>query len=538
MNNVLKDSNGLIITGADTSHVNANYITPEALAQAKKYASTQSSSPVITPDSLNTNPAVLSIPTVSLPNNTSSISTDVSNQITSAKNSADQALKAYQSSTQIKETSAMDKVLSSIGIKTQALSDKASAEQDPAFLAKQRIATDTYNALEKNQQAQRTEIAALGTQNLVGEAATNAENAINHRYALDNANLAVTADIANRNYQSAQSNIDKAAQLKMDAVQPYIELYSKLLDSADANLSDANKAVLQQKQKEFETIQQQEGDKVKQIGQIAITASQNGAPPEIIKAITNSKDLGSALSAAGSYGQDALRQLQITKAKLDIQKVAQDILANQPVSGEYANLINGAGNLVGAAKGKETKNAIAQALANNDYATAYAQIASNVEDSLTGTNKTRFSSARTDIGVMSGLRDAIQAYSDAGGNMGYLKGSADQIARRFGQLKTDPRFAALAVELDREFQTYRNEMTGAVFSPAESAEYAKVNPRSNATLDLNLATIDGALAQLENRVTSTVETRLPGSTKIYQLITPTSNNAPTNTSTNDPLGLF
>lgn len=190
------------------------------------------------------------------------------------------------------------------------------------------------------------------------------------------------------------------------------------------------------------------------------------------------------------------------------------------IPSEFSSVVESAAGLLGAERGKAARRAVGQALVNQDYVSAYAQIANSVEESLNGENKNRFSAARTDYNVMQGMRDAIQEYAEAGGDMGFLKGKVDDISKRFGQLKTDPKFAALATQLEREFQTYRNTMTGAAFGPKESAEYAKVNPRSGASLELNLATIDGAMAQLENRVTSTIETRVPGANRIYQIIAP------------------
>jgi len=64
-------------------------------------------------------------------------------------------------------------------------------------------------------------------------------------------------------------------------------------------------------------------------------------------------------------------------------------------------------------------------------------------------------------------------------------------------------------------------MTGAAFTPAESREYESVNPTLGKTLNLNLAVIEGALAQLENRITGTVESKVPGANKIYDKITGT-----------------
>ena len=192
--------------------------------------------------------------------------------------------------------------------------------------------------------------------------------------------------------------------------------------------------------------------------------------------------------------------------------------SDKALTGEFGDIIKSASNLVGVEKGKTSKAAMAEYIANNDFVSAYAQVANNVEESLTGEVKTKFANARIDYGVMQGLRDTIQKFADAGGNMGYLKGTADEIARKFGQLKTDPKFASLAVQLTREFQMYRVVMTGAAFSPEESREYKAVNPRTNASLDLNLATIDGALNQLENRITATVNTKIPNASKLYEKV--------------------
>lgn len=187
-------------------------------------------------------------------------------------------------------------------------------------------------------------------------------------------------------------------------------------------------------------------------------------------------------------------------------------------NGEFGATIDIVSNLETTVAGKNAvRSQLQNAIANKDYTTAYNQIANTVEGNLVGEAKQRFANARTDYQVMSGMRDAINAYANAGGNMGLLKGTAEEIERKLGQV-TDPRFATLAVQLQREFQTYRNTMTGAAFSPEESREYASVNPTSNKTLNLNLSVIDGAMKQLENRVTKTIETRVPSAKFIYEQV--------------------
>lgn len=143
-------------------------------------------------------------------------------------------------------------------------------------------------------------------------------------------------------------------------------------------------------------------------------------------------------------------------------------------------------------------------IASKDYNSAYKQIGNSVSKSLTGENKTRYDAARIDINVLSNLQKTLQQYEDMGGDTGFLKGSVEQINRRFGQLKTDPKFAALAVQMEREFQAYRNQMTGAAFSPGESREYEAVNPTGKKSFDLNNAVITGAVNQLNSRIDSTI----------------------------------
>ena len=208
---------------------------------------------------------------------------------------------------------------------------------------------------------------------------------------------------------------------------------------------------------------------------------------------------------------------QLANARLQGEKLRQDLEKGKALTGEYGTIINGVSTLVPATSRDIFKETLTENIANGDFKNAYTNIINAVSNGLTGENKTRFDSAVTDIGVMRGLRDAIQDYTEAGGNTGFLKGSAEQIARRFGQLKTDPKFAELAVQLEREFQAYRQGMTGAAFTNKESREYASVNPTSGKSLDLNLAVIDGALNQLTNRVNSAVNQRVPDAKKIYDL---------------------
>lgn len=297
------------------------------------------------------------------------------------------------------------------------------------------------------------------------------------------------------------------------------------------NLQKASQdaAAEERAKRSFETPQEKRDADLKTSSKSAILALQQNAPDAGITA-TDTYD-----QAIEKYRNSATYKRDVRKGEVDIQAVEANIrqsnaaaakslsdanggggLGASNYDGSFAATLNQASQLLGADKAKSSLDQLQRNIAAGDYASAYTTIANNVSQGLTGTNKTTYDDARTDIPVMEGMRNAIKEYTDAGGNVGFLKGTADNIAKKFGQLKTDPKFAALAVQLEREFQAYRQSMTGAAFGPGESADYAKVNPRANASLDLNLATIDGALSQLNNRVQGTINARVPGAQYIKE----------------------
>jgi hypothetical protein len=205
-----------------------------------------------------------------------------------------------------------------------------------------------------------------------------------------------------------------------------------------------------------------------------------------------------------------LKELQIAKAERDLSESP----TNETV-GDWGSLVDVTANLLPATRQPTIKNAMNKAFQTGDFNSAYTQIGNVVEEMLPGEQQNKFSSQRTDGFVLEGLRDAVKKYADGGGDMGLLKGTEESIKRKLGI--DSGKATELAVMLWREFQTYRLNMTGAAFSPNESRDYASVNPTLSKSLDLNLNVIDGALAQINNRVDSTIKTRVTGSTEVRDL---------------------
>lgn len=385
-----------------------------------------------------------------------------------------------------------------------------------------RVPTDELNAVIAKQNQDLLQLRQTGAKEGVTEAVYGGQsNAINYNAAIRA--LPLQAQIAGLqgDLRLAQDYLTELTSIKNEQIKNQYEYNSNLFGAISSAITKNEQRTYEALKTQNERVYKEQQELIKTQSSLLESAVSQGASTPIINAINNAKTVQDAIIAAGRYAgnitQQNTNQIQYQNAVLQNKKLQNEVNQNQSYTGEYSSVVNAVSGLVGATKAPAVKQAISRALVNKDYATAYANIANAVEDSLTGTNKTKFSDSRTDIGVMQNMRDAINEYVNADGNVGYLKGSADKIAKRFGQLATDPKFASLGVQLEREFQAYRLAMTGAAFSPAESAEYAKVNPRTSASLDLNLSTIDGALKQLEGRVTSTINQRVPGAQDIYKL---------------------
>lgn len=339
------------------------------------------------------------------------------------------------------------------------------------------------------------------------------------------------------NLEMAQENTNTLFKIYSEDAKNSVDFYNKNVDAVWELLSEKEKQkaqdILWQKNRNAEVVDQQAtrfstiaNEFLKAGNMAAYRAATSIQLPSNMQSPTFAQDLQKAISAfenvvsqyGGSIGAvaRATDAQQLENARLQGEKLKVEIAANQPVTGEYASVINGAAGLVASTKKSTVKMNIANAIANNDFSTAYAEIANAVSDGLTGTNKTKFDDARTDINVMLGMKKAITDYAAQGGDMNILKGTEEEIKRKLGI--DSGKASVLATQLWREFQTYRSNMTGAAFTPEESRDYASVNPTLGKSLNLNLNVIDAAVNQLSNRVTSTINARVPGAQGIYEKV--------------------
>lgn len=305
--------------------------------------------------------------------------------------------------------------------------------------------------------------------------------------------------------QTAQEHLTRVTALLTEEANNNFEFQKSMASAVIGFATDIQKARIQSaldQNKAFATQQ----------ATIYGMLAQNNAPPTVWEAVRAAKNIDQLYAAAGKYGTDILGQ-KLKLAQID----AENALANQRnnanngggtapgYNGEFAATIDIAANAFGTNQQRaQVRQNLQNFIAQGDYKSAYAVIAQATAKGLTGTAATNFQQQQNSLGVLADLKHAIQDYANAGGNTNIFKGTADNIQTKIGQLETDPKYAALAVQLTAAFQQYRLQMTGAAFGVKESAEYASILPDKSNSLDLNLAKLEGAQNYLNSSVTSSI----------------------------------
>lgn len=360
------------------------------------------------------------------------------------------------------------------------------------------------------------------------------------------ADLSVIQQAVQGKYKDAKAIADRAVDIETERNQRELAIlelnykrHKSLFDTSEQRLFESR---LADRERDIKNEEENKSN----IYNIGLIVGQNGGGSQLLQQIFNAKTPEEAVVLGGKFLTNPLdkklKELQVKDKELEI---AQYNTANEVLKDDkWSSVIQGTAGLVGSERGGEIRKNMANNIAKGNYKSAWADITNAVEEKLTGENATKFGASTTDYEVMRGLRNKIQDFSDGGGNLGLLNGKPEEISRRLLGITGDPKLTELAVELEREFQSYRSSMTGAAFSKEESRDYAKVNPRTTASLDLNLATIDGVLNQLEGRILGNVTARVPDARILWDITTGKSTNQYLNDvdsalkESNDPLSMW
>lgn len=304
--------------------------------------------------------------------------------------------------------------------------------------------------------------------------------------------------------------------------------------------------------------QQKTKDKV---NQIAMDAQKNGASPNMVAKIQAATSEGEAIAAAGDSlmtatgdagaylfekrmaernGQvapdyttwTAALEKQKLDSKMNELRMSEGIKFNYAVAldkaknqisnasnpdyhGEFAATIKLAAQAGGTnVQRQQIANDLQDFIAQGDYKSAYTQILSSANSKLTGANASNFQQQTQQYDALNDMDKALIALKNTGYDTNILKGGLNNIQTKIGALYTNPKYAAVATQVDMAFQNYRLNMTGAAFGVKESAEYASVMPNSGNTFSLNTAKIQGAKAYLDS-VTNSVIRNTVGEGGIY-----------------------
>ena len=342
------------------------------------------------------------------------------------------------------------------------------------------------------------------------------------------ADLAILQNAALRKYDTASSIAQRKVQAELEPLKARLDALKFLYSENKDTLTKQEDRLYQEKIKTEERAYNEELQTKKSIEAIKLEAAKNGLKD--FSAFAGVTSVDEALNASKGYlsaGAYDFREVNGNLVKINKNTGAVSTInigggSPKTLDKTFSPLISTVSNLETSVAGKQAvKDQMEQYIKEGDMKSAYNQIANTVSSSLTGETKSRFESSRIDREVLSGFRDALQEYQDAGGDIGLLKGSAESISRKLLGVTGNPALTSMAVQLEREFQAYRNAMTGAAFTPKESREYAAVNPTAKKSFDLNFAVIDGALAQLDNRVDGTIRAKVPQATEVLGLINAT-----------------
>jgi len=253
-------------------------------------------------------------------------------------------------------------------------------------------------------------------------------------------------------------------------------------------------------------------------GQMIIdSASKYGVSPKLLISLMQqdsslgTKGLGASNNNPGNIAQydnikGAVKGYSTLADGVDaVAKWMSDNKSKAVYRGQYADTITLAKGLATDKQAGATAQQLKKWIANGDYTSAYQKFVQLTSSNLTGQNKTNFDNKLSQIKAIGNLTAKLQAYSDAGGKTGLLKGTFEDIDAKLGKV-SDPKYKALATDLKIALQSYRNDLSGASFSAQEASDYASVNPSGKNSLDLNIAILQG----MRDNFTRQVETSVTG----------------------------
>lgn len=519
---ITTDSNNATVVSYDAAskNLNAGGLQGADLANAQSVlkSSYQNPNPTIAVDSLNKPVAPLATPPATTPSNILA-GANIAGQAQAGNDQLIQQQADAQNAAQSKVdtgTSTVQSYIDKLIGKGQAQADLEAASGISAKTQAVNSITNEYNA--KQLKFRRQQEAILNQPGVTREGAQGALAEVSRQNNAELADIAIRQSAANNDLTTAQSIIDHKIALQYGDLKDVINYQMQFLQSNKDDLSKAqqNKLQLQvtDNTRKYEAAttaaKSLEDAKLK----VLAGAGEAGAPQSVLKAIQAATTPEKAFVAAGTYGAGLDRQVKLANiaqsnasaaaSYANAAKTRAEIPGGGTTgyNGNFAATIGLAANTGGTnAQRAAVKTNLQSLIMQKDYPSAYAAILQATAGGLSGTNKADFQNRLEQYSVTQDLATQLKSLKDAGYDTNKLTGGADAIGTKIGALTTDPKYAAVANQLNLAYQNYRHQMTGAAFSAAEAAQYASVLPGAGNTFALNSAKIDG----LNNFLTSTVD---------------------------------
>ena len=354
--------------------------------------------------------------------------------------------------------------------------NQATAESQAGLPQKAQFVTDATNKIEASQRAQLNELRAIDQQpGISAEGAAIQKAAINRRYAYEQADLALIQSAANRDFETAQSIVERKTQLALEPLKTRLDYVKSLYEDNKDTLSKADdrklQAAITEAEREYKTKENFE----KQKNDFAMQALKDGNTT-LFKAINGAQDSNGIANAIVNSSKSTIPSTVAPAA----QKALSVILGSSKFSKEQkldlTNAINNGEDPFTVIK-NQTKNIMGQTLATDldKYETAKSQLES--------------------------IDSLLDAYYTAGGKTGIFKGNLESTLNKLGQVN-DSNLVSIATNIASALQIYRNAVSGTAYSVQEGADIASIFPGINKSEGLNDAIIKGRLQAFDSTIDS------------------------------------
>lgn len=132
------------------------------------------------------------------------------------------------------------------------------------------------------------------------------------------------------------------------------------------------------------------------------------------------------------------------------------------------------------------------------------EIATVAPNGLDAASRSAAAGRFTAIKKLDQLKKDMAAYQEAGGDMGLLTGTGEDIAAKLGTV-TDPKLRTMAVKMRESLLTYIAFISGKTVSDKERQQYEGLFPAIGKTVELNNALIDGLLQTMDQNNVAQLE---------------------------------